>query len=125
MNLARFIKCAASLTFVLLVYIHLQMQIVDLAYQGQVKEAKIKDLVDKNGNTFYAISKLKSAHHLGGKLLAENSNMQFAGPDNIIYASAKSLQKKDSQPQLQARKNTNIVVNLLSFATQAEAKSDE
>lgn len=125
MSLARFVKCSVAITFLILVYIHLQMQIVDLAYQGQLKEMQIKDLVDKNGSTFYAISKLKSAHHLGGRLLSENSKMQFAGADNIIYASAEDLQDDNSEHQLQAGKNANIFANLLSFATQAEAKNGE
>ena len=69
MSLAKFTKYTVSVTFIALVYIHMQMQIVELAYRGQVKEAQIKDLTDKNGHVFYAISKLKSANHLGQRLL--------------------------------------------------------
>lgn len=123
MSLAGFMKYTFSTTFLILVYIHLQMQIVDLAYQGQRKEVQIEDLLDKNGSTFYAISKLKSANHLGEKLLAENAKMQFAGANDIIYvaASGETIGNND----LERAKKPNILANLLSFATQAEARSRE
>lgn len=130
-------KYTFSTTFFILVYIHLQMQIVDLAYQGQRKEARIKDLADKNGSTFYAISKLKSANHLGEKLLSENSGMQFAGSNNIIYvaSSGKIIGNNDlfqgrisnhtPEQALPVERNPGILANLLSFATQAEARNRE
>lgn len=125
MSLAGFMKYTFLTTFLILVYIHLQMQIVDLAYQGQRKEARIKDLIDKNGSTFYAISKLKSANHLGAKLLSEHSGMQFAGGNDIIYVAANGdlIGNNDLEEALPAAQKPNILANLLSFATQAEARS--
>ena len=127
MSLARFMKYTLLTTFLILVYIHLQMQIVDLAYQGQRKEAQIQDLVDKNGSTFYAISRLKSANHLGEKLLSENSGMQFAGRNDIIYVAANGdmIGNNDLQQALSVEQKPGILANLLSFATQAEARSRE
>ncbi len=127
MSLARFMKYTLSATFLILVYIHLQMQIVDLAYQGQRKEAQIADLVDKNGSAFYAISKLKSANHLGEKLLSENSKMQFAGANDIIYVAANGdmTSNGDLEQALSTQRKPNILANLLSFATQAEARNKE
>ncbi len=127
MSLTGFMKYTFSTTFLILVYIHLQMQIVDLAYQGQSKESEIEDLLDKNGSTFYAISKLKSANHLGEKLLAENSKMQFAGANDIIYVAANGdmIGNNDLQQALPVEPKPSILANLLSFATQAEARSRE
>ncbi len=127
MSLARFMKYTFLTTFFILVYIHLQMQIVDLAYQGQRKEAQIQDLVDKNGSTFYVISKLKSANHLGEKLLSERSGMRFVGGDDIIYVAANGdmIGNNDLEQALPVAQKPNILANLLSFATQAEARSRE
>ena len=127
MSLVRFMKYTFSTTFLILVYIHLQMQIVDLAYQGQRKEARIKDLIDKNGSTFYAISKLKSANHLGDKLLSEHSGMQFAGGNDIIYVAANGelIGNNDLEQALPVEQKPNILASLLSFATQAEARIRE
>ncbi|HBO97134.1 MAG TPA: hypothetical protein DE315_08070 [Candidatus Omnitrophica bacterium] len=127
MSLVRFMRYTFSTTFLILVYIHLQMQIVDLAYQGQRKEARIKDLIDKNGGTFYAISKLKSANHLGDKLLSEHSGMQFAGGNDIIYVAANGdmIGNNDLEQALPVEQKPNILASLLSFATQAEARIRE
>ena len=123
MSLAKFTKCTVAITFVAIVYIHLQMQIVDLAYQGQAKEAKIKDLVDRNGNTFYAISKLKSANHLGGVLLSKDSKMQFAGREDIIMLAGAETASDAGRAQSPGK--SNALLSLLSFATQAEARNKE
>lgn len=123
MSLAKFTKYTVAITFVAIVYIHLQMQIVDLAYQGQAKEAKIKDLVDRNGNTFYAISKLKSANHLGGVLLSKDSKMQFAGREDIIMIAG--AETASDAGHVQAPGKPNALLSLLSFATQAEARNKE
>ena len=127
MSLVRFMRYTFSTTFLILVYIHLQMQIVDLAYQGQRKEARIKDLIDKNGGTFYSISKLKSANHLGDKLLSEHSGMQFAGGNDIIYVAANGdmIGNNDLEQALPVEQKPNILASLLSFATQAEARIRE
>lgn len=127
MSLAKFFKHACVVTSLALVYIHLQMQIIDLAYQGQIKEKQIKELAEKNGNAFYKISKLKSANHLGGALLAKNSDMQFVSSDHIVVlmtpeeflAAENSV---ETQTGLAARKG-NPLLSLLSFTVQAEAKT--
>lgn len=127
MNLAKFIKYTVLLTSLALVYIHLQMQIVDLAYQGQKREKRIEELVEKNGNAFYAISKLTSANHLGKELLAKNSDMQFAGPKDIMQMAAPAelssgiRLSRASEP----KRKTTALLGLLSFEGQAEAKNRE
>lgn len=127
MSLAKFTKYAVSVTFIALVYIHMQMQIVELAYRGQRKEAQIKDLADRNGHVFYAIAKLKSANHLGQRMLVEESGMQFAGVDDIVRVAASGEQPRENGPNhsLQAKMKTNALLSLLSFATQAEARNRE
>ncbi len=125
MSLARFTRYIISATLIALVYIHMQMQIIDLAYQGQRKETQIKDLTDKNGHAFYAIARLKSANHLGQKMLAEKSSMQFAGANDIVRVATPD--GKESRPgadyPLQAKKKTGALLSLLSLTTQAEARN--
>jgi hypothetical protein len=126
MSLVKFFKYTCIVTSLALVYIHLQMQIIDLAYQGEIKEKKIKELAERNGNALYKISKLKSANHLGGELLAKNSDMQFVSADHIVslmtpeeFLAAENF--VETQPGLVARKG-NPLLSLLSFTAQAEAK---
>ncbi len=126
MNLAKFFKYTCIVTSLALVYIHLQMQIIDLAYQGQTKEKRIKELTEKNGNALYKISKLKSANHLGVKLLAKNSGMQFAGSGDIVpLVTPEELLVAENSVDTQAElaKKGNPLLSLLSFTAQAEAKT--
>ena len=114
-------------TIVALSYIHMQMQIIDLAYQGNQKEQQIKKLIEENGNATYKILMLKSANHLGVALLNEDSDMQFADTNDVIQiaASEKFLMEDHlgSEPNLAIRKNPFL--NILSFGVEAEAKTAE
>jgi hypothetical protein len=106
-----------------LVYIHMQMQIIDLAYQGKYKEQEMRQVMEMNGNLQYAILSMKSSHHLGGTLLTENSDMQFADPKNIMQVSFLPEGLGEEQSAVEPR--SNPLLNLLSFATEAEAKGQE
>jgi hypothetical protein len=112
-----------SLTLLALVYIHLQMQIVDLAYQGKAKEKTIRKLVETNGNITYTILSLKSAHNLGKRLLQDDSNMQFVHPDDVIQVSTSSDIFQVSLTESSAiKEKKNLLLSLLSFGTQAQAQ---
>ncbi|MCK5178691.1 MAG: hypothetical protein KAR32_04110, partial [Candidatus Omnitrophica bacterium] len=65
MHLCKFLKFMGVVIVLALTYIHMQMQIVDLAYRGNNKEQQIRTLIEENGNTTYKILMLKSANHLG------------------------------------------------------------
>ena len=60
MQLCKFLKVMSGIIVVSLTYIHMQMQIVDLAYRGNKKERQIKKLIEENGNTTYKILILNS-----------------------------------------------------------------
>ncbi|VAW13166.1 hypothetical protein MNBD_BACTEROID05-861 [hydrothermal vent metagenome] len=124
MRLLRLYQLMGLVTAVSLVYIHMQMQIIDLAYRGKSKEKQIKKLIEKNGNTTYQVLSLKSANSIGVKLLAENSSMDFAEPKNIIevQVSADQLTKKSSNDLSSVKTNTNPLLSLLSFGSRAEAR---
>jgi len=55
MQLCKFIKVMGVIIVLALTYIHMQMQIVDLAYKGNRKEQQIKTLIEGNGNTTYVL----------------------------------------------------------------------
>ncbi len=114
-------------TIVALSYIHMQMQIIDLAYQGNQKEQQIKKLIEENGNTTYKILMLKSANHLGVALLNEDSDMQFADTDDVIQiaASDKFLMENHLGSEPKLAKRANPFLNILSFGIEAEAKTAE
>ena len=114
-------------TIVALSYIHMQMQIIDLAYQGNQKEQQIKKLIEENGNATYKILMLKSANHLGVALLNEDSDMQFADTNDVIQiaASEKFLMENHLGSEPKLAKRPNPFLNILSFGVEAEAKTAE
>ena len=114
-------------TVLALTYIHMQMVIIDLAYQGNKKEQSIKKLIEENGNANYKILMLKSTNNLGATLLNDDSDMQYADTDDIIRIAAFEplLEKKLFGGQSKLAKRTNPLIKLLSFGVVAEAKTAE
>lgn len=85
MRLSKFITALFVLTVFSLVYIELQVQIYDFGYKGEKKKVHIQRLTDIHSDLVYNIYKLKSANHIGIKLLsAEDSKMQFIDNNHII-----------------------------------------
>ncbi|MCA9399355.1 MAG: hypothetical protein KC618_06375 [Candidatus Omnitrophica bacterium] len=124
MKLPTIIKTTFVVTSLALVYIHLQMQIIDLAYQGKDKEQKIRYLIEENGSITYSILTYKSAHNLGVKMLAENSDMRFLDSDSIvsITASEDVFEQQPTNQQIEPPKKSTSLLSFLSFGSQAEAR---
>ena len=117
----------AVLTILALIYIHMQMKIFDLAYQVKKREQLIRKLNEHHGNLTYNILKLKSAHNLGYKLLAENSHMQFMDNSQIVKVETPQRFVKVPEVALSsaAKKKANPILSFLSLRSQAEAKPQE
>lgn len=84
MSFARFFFGAVICTVLFLLYINLQIQTIELAYEGKKKEKRIHELVEENSNLTYAILKLKSVDHVGVQALAGDSGLKFADPGNVV-----------------------------------------
>lgn len=110
------------MTLLSLVYIHMQMQTIHMAYRGKQKQKEIHQVIESNGNLQYAILNLKSSSHLGGALLTEKSKMQFADASHIVQV---SFYPEASREETALPRQANSLLNLLSFATEAEAKGQQ
>ncbi|MDO8674525.1 MAG: hypothetical protein Q7K71_00200 [Candidatus Omnitrophota bacterium] len=84
MTLKTWIQIMSFATVTALMYINMQTQIVDLAYQGKDKQTSVHKLLDTNGALTHQILALKSANNLGNRLLEKDSNMQFMGKDRVM-----------------------------------------
>ena len=127
MRFGKFLIFMGFITVLALTYIHMQMEIIDLAYEGNAREQKIKKLVEENGNANYKILMLKSANHIGKTMLDDGNGMQFADRDNILQITTSESFSDDGQinnhPTLASRANN--LISLLSFGVTAEAKTPE
>lgn len=111
-------------TITALLYTHMQMKIVELAYKGKDKEKHIHELTDINGLLTHQILTLKSANHLGNRLLENENNLQFMGRDRVLTlkAPAKVLHRSSQDFK---QKEQNPVWNLISYIGVQEAKAWE
>lgn len=127
MKLVTFIKTMGIITLLSLTYIHMQMQIFDLAYLGKDKEKMIYQLNQQNQNLTYAILRIKSANNLGFEMLGDKSGMQFVNPNNIIHISSgqKLLDDQDIESTQLSSVNMSPLTNIISFASRAEARIKE
>ncbi len=91
MTLQRWAKLMSFATLTALIYTHMQMQIVELAYKGKDREKKVQELTDNNGILTHQILTLKSAAHLGRELLEKDEGLQFMGHDRVMTFSGPGL----------------------------------
>ena len=124
MSLKAYSKIAAFVTIIALLYIHMQMKIFELSYNGKDKEKIIHELNDSNGALSHQILTLKSANNLGNELLDhDNNNLQFMDNERVmtVTASAGSMVHiEKAQPKV-----ASPVWNLFSFLGAQEAKAWE
>ena len=119
MKLSDFLKWTVSVTVLCLVYVHLQMKIIDMAYDGKIREKNIKQLIDENGRVTYEILKLTSSKNLGYKLLNDDTDMKFADPKNVVTISAGPNISKEKElantPQEVMADGSNSIFRFLSL----------
>ncbi len=123
----KFLRTIVGITLLSLIYINLQMQIFDLAYEGKRKEKEIRRLHDHNSQLTYHILNLKSANHLGDKLLTQDARMQFLDINHIVRLENPS-RTKEPRRIAGISKSENTFKNLWGFfslRSQAEAKPIE
>jgi hypothetical protein len=118
--LIKFTKLIFIITALAIVYINMQMKIINLAYEGKDRENVIRQLIEDNGNITYDILTLKSANHIGIKMLREDSEMKFVDPENIVRISTEEA-APESELASSDSKNSPLL-SLLSFGSQAEAR---
>src|ERR1017187_8625929 len=113
MSLKVYLKVASFVTIMCLFYIHMQMRIVELSYNGKDKEKIIHELNDSNGALSHQILTLESANNLGNQLLDHDKSLQFMDNERVmrVRTAAGSMQHL-TKPQA---KVINPVWNLFSF----------
>ena len=122
MGLTSWFKFMSFATVTALIYIHMQMQIVELAYKGKDKEKKVHDLMDNNGILTQQILTLKSANHLGQELLEKDEGLQFMGHDRVVtFATPAGMSLRPvTKPKLRTESS---FWNWLSFLTPLDARA--
>ena len=127
MKLSQLLKWIGFFTLIALVYIHMQMQIIHLAYEGKSREKAIRLLNEDNGYLTYLILSMKSSSHLGHKMFNKDSDMDFIDPQNVMFISAG--EEGQSEPVLDVadakKSRSGFLYNLFPLGAQAEARGLE
>ena len=82
--MGNFLKGMAVVTVMALLYIHLQMNIYALAYQGKKKEVHFEQLAESNASVKNDILRLKSSDNIGRELLSKEKEYHFASRRNVV-----------------------------------------
>jgi cell division protein FtsL len=123
MSLKVYFKIASFITIIALLYIHMQMKIFELSYNGKDKEKVIHELNDSNGALSHQILTLESANNLGNQLLDRDNSLQFMDNERVMTVSTSAgAMQRFAQPKV---KVVNPVWNLFSFLGAQEAKAWE
>jgi hypothetical protein len=126
MRLSQLLKWIGFFTLLALVYIHMQMNIIHLAYEGKLKEQNLRSLNEDSGYLTYAILSMKSSSNLGYKLLSGESGMEFVDPQNIMVVTTSSDELLGGgELNSQEKGKHSYLLSLLPFGAQAEAKGHE
>jgi hypothetical protein len=126
MRLSDFLKTMSMFTILALIYIHMQMQIFALAYQGKAKEKQLMRISEVNEMISSQILSLKSANHIGNQLLQQESKMRFRDNDSVVQlATAEAISGEENAVEQVRPKRTNPLLSFLSLRSEAEARALE
>ncbi len=126
-SFGKIVRIICVATIMAVVYIYMQMTIIDLGYKQRMKQKNISKLREQNNYTAYTIARLKSANYLGRVMLTEGSNMQFVDCDRVFRVAVYSPSVNDRNIHTTAniRKDRSLFSGLLSLVSQAEAMAEE
>lgn len=90
MRILDLVKMMVVITVLAVLYIHVQMNIYTMAYQGSSRQQKIDKLVETNAIIKNDITRLKSSDHIGRALLVKGKAYQFASPEHVVEVASSS-----------------------------------
>lgn len=94
MKIGVFLKIMGLITFMAILYIHMQMKIYDLAYQGKRRTNHIERLAENNSAMRNDILRLKSSDNMGRALLVDENNYKFISKSNVVEVESRQVEPK-------------------------------
>jgi len=119
MKLSKFLSVIFSVTFVSLLYVYQQTEIIRLAYVGQKNTAMFEELLDRNSALRYNLGKSVSLVRLGSKISQSND---FQMPDSYRLVRLSYPQGLVTAASLEPKRE-NLLTRIFGVKEQAEAKT--
>ncbi|MDD5166464.1 MAG: hypothetical protein PHQ57_03640 [Candidatus Omnitrophica bacterium] len=119
MRLSRFLLTSSLITFLCILYVFQQTEILRMAYVGQKKRVAFDDLLDKNSILRYNINKDASLVQIGDSI-AKCSDYEMPNSYRLVkFVSNKGNLRAGTQ----AVNKENLLSRLFGIKRQAEAKT--
>lgn len=126
MRLTKFFQAVVVLTLLSLIYIHMQIEIYDVAYAAKRREKELTEVSEYNAMVGYDILSLKSSNHLGVKLLSGDSSLKFRDNQSIVQlVTAQPVSEAQGTAQEVKTSKMHALLSFLSLQAQAEARAAE
>ena len=120
MRLRRFSLLIFFITFMSLVCVYQQKQIFYLAYQGDRKQTKLQELLDRNNVLRYNLNVYSSLPYLDKRLFVKSADFEIPQVQRLVkldFTQTKTRMTRNPE------KNKNLFTNLFNIITkQAEAR---
>lgn len=120
MRFSRLISLLFFITFLAVVYVYQQMEILRFAYLGEKRQHKLQALLDNNNILRYNTGVVSSLPYLDKKLLANSREFEIPQEQKVVRV---SLKVKENNAALVRGSKTNLFSKIFNvFTKQAEAK---
>lgn len=126
MKLFKTLTFISLITFMALVYVHQQVELVKLSYSIDKKEKVLKDMLDRKDCLGYNVYNLEASSRLEKILLSRNVDIAFPRKSNVVrIAKLKYNGDRESSIRKSAvEKGFNLfgILDFLSPRAEAQAK---
>ena len=119
MKLSKFLSVIFSVTFVSLLYVYQQTEIIRLAYAGQKNTAIFEELLDTNSALRYNLGKSVSLVRLGSKI---EQDKDFQMPESYRLVKLSYPQGLVNKAALEVKRE-NLFSRIFGVKEQAEART--
>ncbi|MDD5730186.1 MAG: hypothetical protein PHN57_03550 [Candidatus Omnitrophica bacterium] len=118
--MSKFLLASGVVTFLCLLYVWQQTEILRLAYVGQKDVSTFQDLLDKNSALRYNLKRNTSLTHLGNKV---SETQDFQMPETYCLVKLNSPEENLKTSNFNFTRKENLLARLFSIKRQAEAQT--
>lgn len=126
MKLLKSLTWISIVTLAALIYVHQQVELMKLSYSIELKEKKVKDMLDHRGRLGYNINNLEAPYRLEQALLARNVDITFPKRANVVrIARLRRNQRSEERIRssgLEGKFNLFSITEFLSPRAEAQAR---
>ena len=127
MRLLKSLTAISAITFLALIYVHQQVELVKLSYAITYKEKKIKDMLDRKESLRYNIANLEDPARLEGVLLAKKIDISFPKKDHVFKVAQSTDRIRENEAPLrvavlEGKGAMSGILEFFGFRAEAQAK---